>query len=129
LDPCDFSKVTKVDNHIHLAAAMTSKHLLTFIRNKVENHGDDVIPSKKYGNITLKDLFAKLGMTTFDFNVDALDTHRGETFQRFDVFNSKYDPFGFTELRFALATIPLWSRMQDLAMFPFPIPSFPISFV
>ena len=53
----DFTQVTKVDNHIHLAAAMTSKHLLSFIRRKLENFGDDIIPSKKYGDITLTFVF------------------------------------------------------------------------
>jgi len=99
LDPCDFSKVMKVDNHIHLAAAMTSKHLLTFIRAKLEKHGDDEVASKKFGKVSLAEYFAKLGMKKEMITVDSLDTHRGRTFQRFDVFNSKYNPFGESELR------------------------------
>ena len=36
-DPKDFFNIAKVDNHIHLSAAFTSVHLLTFIRNKIKN--------------------------------------------------------------------------------------------
>ena len=76
-DPCDFHKIMKVDNHIHLAAAMTSKHLLTFIREKIKNHGDDMIKTKT-GEVTLRDLF---GSDIKHLTVDTLDTHRGATFQ------------------------------------------------
>ena len=34
-DPRDFYNIFKIDNHIHLAGAMTSSHLLDFIRRKI----------------------------------------------------------------------------------------------
>jgi hypothetical protein len=36
MDPRDFNTVIKVDTHVHLSAAMTSKHLLDFIKHKVK---------------------------------------------------------------------------------------------
>ena len=39
-DPKDFSNIIKIDTHIHLAAGMTSNHLLEFIKNKALYFGD-----------------------------------------------------------------------------------------
>ncbi len=41
-DPKDFSNVIKVDTHIHLAAAMTAKHLLSFMKRKLKECPDTV---------------------------------------------------------------------------------------
>jgi AMP deaminase len=35
-DSRDFFNITKVDNHVHLAAAMTGRHLLSFILKKLD---------------------------------------------------------------------------------------------
>lgn len=39
-DVKDWNTVTKVDTHVHLAAAMTRQHLLTFISTKAANFPD-----------------------------------------------------------------------------------------
>jgi hypothetical protein len=39
-DPRDFDNIIKVDTHIHLAAAMTARHLLSFIKRKAVQDAD-----------------------------------------------------------------------------------------
>ena len=39
-DPRDFTNIIKVDNHVHLAAAMTARHLLHFIKKKIAQESD-----------------------------------------------------------------------------------------
>ena len=39
----DFCKVHKVDTHVHMAAGMTARQLLTFLLEKAENHADDPV--------------------------------------------------------------------------------------
>lgn len=95
-DPRDFGNVMKVDTHIHLSAAMTSKHLLDFIRNKLRNASTDVV--LKTGT-TLAEVFNKLCIDIESFTLNSLDTRADNTFQRFDHFNAKYNPFGKSELR------------------------------
>eukprot|EP01122_Echinamoeba_exundans_P017861 TRINITY_DN980_c0_g1_i3.p1 TRINITY_DN980_c0_g1~~TRINITY_DN980_c0_g1_i3.p1 ORF type:complete len:1088 (+),score=165.49 TRINITY_DN980_c0_g1_i3:521-3784(+) len=99
-DPRDFSTVMKVDTHIHLSAAMTSKHLLEFIKDKAENHGEDVVALSKDGQPeTLTKVFSKLGIDLVRFNLNVLDTRADNTFERFDNFNAKYSPMGMSQLR------------------------------
>lgn len=99
-DPKDFSNVVKVDTHIHLAAAMTAKHLLTFIKRKLTENPNTVVSRTPDGKeVTLIQTIQHLGLEVADFTVDALDVRADNTFQRFDNFNDKYSPFGFSELR------------------------------
>eukprot|EP01124_Arcella_intermedia_P005786 TRINITY_DN13409_c0_g1_i1.p1 TRINITY_DN13409_c0_g1~~TRINITY_DN13409_c0_g1_i1.p1 ORF type:complete len:1291 (-),score=286.12 TRINITY_DN13409_c0_g1_i1:18-3410(-) len=99
-DPRDFSNIVKVDTHIHLAAAMTAKHLLLFIKNKAKTEGDRIVMKSKEGTpMTLRQVFQKLDLNPEQLNLDGLDVHADEAFQRFDIFNTKYNPFGKSELR------------------------------
>lgn len=85
----DFYNVRKVDNNIHLSACMQQKHLLQFMRTKHEADHDRVVT--KDGR-TLSEIFKDLGIEINHLSVDKLD--RGPTFQRFDRFEAKYNPFG-----------------------------------
>ncbi|KAL6048669.1 AMP deaminase [Balamuthia mandrillaris] len=99
-DPKDFSNVAKVDTHIHLAAAMTSKHLLSFIKRKIrDSPNDEVLTDKEGKPLTLQQFISTLGLKIDEFTVDSLDVRADNTFNRFEIFNSKYSPFGFSELR------------------------------
>ena len=46
-DSRDFFNITKVDNHVHLAAAMTGRHLLSFILKKLETEPEVTKHQKK----------------------------------------------------------------------------------
>eukprot|EP01119_Soliformovum_irregulare_P025020 TRINITY_DN9131_c0_g1_i1.p1 TRINITY_DN9131_c0_g1~~TRINITY_DN9131_c0_g1_i1.p1 ORF type:complete len:1428 (-),score=462.09 TRINITY_DN9131_c0_g1_i1:547-4461(-) len=98
-DPKDFSTVVKVDTHVHLAAGMTAKHLLQFIQTKVRDHPDDIVAEANGKQQTLKELFDQVKLSPEHLTVNCLDVYADNTFQRFDNFNSKYNPFGFSELR------------------------------
>ena len=100
-DPRDFGNVMKVDTHVHLSAAMTSKHLLDFIRGKLRSSSYDVVARNKETGVesTLENVFNKLGIDVDSFTLNSLDTRADNTFQRFDHFNAKYNPFGKSELR------------------------------
>jgi AMP deaminase len=98
-DPRDFGNVMKVDTHIHLSAAMTSKHLLDFIRHKLRTESGEVVLRKNGVDLTLESVFNKLGIEVDSFTLNSLDTRADNTFQRFDHFNAKYNPFGKSELR------------------------------
>mmetsp|Transcript_14246 Transcript_14246/g.36439 ORF Transcript_14246/g.36439 Transcript_14246/m.36439 type:complete len:1280 (+) Transcript_14246:43-3882(+) len=99
-DPKDFSSVMKVDTHIHLAAAMTGKHLLDYIRGKLASEPDRVVEKTKSGeDITLRTLFEQNKIDMERFTVDALDVRGDDVFHRFDNFNAHYNPFGKSELR------------------------------
>eukprot|EP01128_Nolandella_sp_AFSM9_P012338 TRINITY_DN9181_c0_g1_i1.p1 TRINITY_DN9181_c0_g1~~TRINITY_DN9181_c0_g1_i1.p1 ORF type:complete len:1292 (-),score=311.78 TRINITY_DN9181_c0_g1_i1:89-3964(-) len=99
-DSRDFSNVLKVDTHIHLSAAMTGKHLLDFIKKKVKKEADVVVKTLPDGETqTLAQTFSGLGLKLNEFTLDALDVHADNTFQRFDNFNAKYNPFGKSDLR------------------------------
>eukprot|EP01094_Clydonella_sp_ATCC50884_P001547 TRINITY_DN11159_c0_g1_i1.p1 TRINITY_DN11159_c0_g1~~TRINITY_DN11159_c0_g1_i1.p1 ORF type:complete len:1275 (+),score=439.06 TRINITY_DN11159_c0_g1_i1:252-4076(+) len=100
-DPRDFTTVVKVDNHIHLAAAMTCKHLLQYIKKKARHDADRVVIKGKNGkeDMTLSQVFESLHVEVDSFTVNHLDTRADNTFNRFDNFNAKYNPFGRSELR------------------------------
>uniref|UniRef100_A0A673CP30 AMP deaminase n=1 Tax=Sphaeramia orbicularis TaxID=375764 RepID=A0A673CP30_9TELE len=84
----DFYNVRKVDTHIHAAACMSQKHLLTFIQKTYETDADRVVLEKAGQKMTLQQFL-------YPFMVD----HGRQTFHRFDKFNSKYNPVGASELR------------------------------
>ncbi|XP_069549536.1 AMP deaminase 3 [Brachyistius frenatus] len=96
----DFYNVRKVDTHIHAAACMSQKHLLTFIQKTYKSDADRVVVEKAGEKLTLQQVFCNLSMDPYDLTVDSLDVHAGrQTFHRFDQFNSKYNPVGASELR------------------------------
>uniref|UniRef100_A0A8C9W5V7 AMP deaminase n=1 Tax=Scleropages formosus TaxID=113540 RepID=A0A8C9W5V7_SCLFO len=96
----DFYNVRKVDTHIHAAACMNQKHLLSFIQSTYHNDAERVVLEKDNKKLTLKEVFAKLKKDPYDLTVDSLDVHAGrQTFHRFDKFNAKYNPVGASELR------------------------------
>ncbi|XP_033972723.1 AMP deaminase 3 [Trematomus bernacchii] len=96
----DFYNVRKVDTHIHAAACMSQKHLLTFIQETYKTDSDRVVLEKDGQKLTLRQVFHCLNKDPYDLTVDSLDVHAGRhTFHRFDKFNSKYNPVGASELR------------------------------
>uniref|UniRef100_A0A3Q3K6U9 AMP deaminase n=1 Tax=Monopterus albus TaxID=43700 RepID=A0A3Q3K6U9_MONAL len=89
-----------VDTHIHAAACMSEKHLLTFIQKTYKTDADRVVLEKAREKMTLQQVFHSLNKNPYDLTVDSLDVHAGrQTFHRFDKFNSKYNPVGANELR------------------------------
>ncbi|PHJ22320.1 amp deaminase [Cystoisospora suis] len=72
-------------------------------RRKFHEEGSTVVAVTPDGKPqTLRDVFQEeLGLTDAeDLNVDLLDVHAlGNCFQRFDLFNQKYNPFGQKTLR------------------------------
>ncbi|CAF1430435.1 unnamed protein product [Rotaria sordida] len=97
----DFYNVRKVDTHIHAASSMHQKCLLSFIKKKMEVSSNMKVCKKKDGTtMTLKEVFDELRININDINVDLLGVHADRnTFQRFDRFNSKYNPLGQIMLR------------------------------
>jgi AMP deaminase len=98
----DFYNVRKVDTHIHHSASMNAKYLFRFIKNKLENHGHDVVhfDAKLQKSITLSEAFNSLGVDVYDISLDKLNVLADKTtLHRFDRFNAKYSPFGEPLLR------------------------------
>eukprot|EP00127_Corallochytrium_limacisporum_P000377 Clim_evm72s11 gene=Clim_evmTU72s11 len=96
----DFYNVRKVDTHIHLSSCMNQKHLLRFIRRKLEQEPDTICIHRDGKDLTLKQVFESLNLTPYDLTVDTLDMHADKhTFHRFDKFNLKYNPVGESRLR------------------------------
>ncbi|KAI5634587.1 adenosine/AMP deaminase domain-containing protein [Phthorimaea operculella] len=118
----DFYNIRKVDTHIHAASSMNQKHLLRFIKRTLRTCGDEVVALRNGQPCTLSSVFEDMQLDAYDLNVDILDVHafgragktRGQgsagqeydegppdrnTFQRFDKFNSKYNPVGESRLR------------------------------
>lgn len=96
----DFYNIIKVDNHIHLSACMNQKHLQKFIKAKLQNEPDTVVLKKSGNDVTLRQVFDSLGISVSSLTVDLLDCYADhKTFQRFDRFNSKYNPMGQASLR------------------------------
>ncbi|ESS30887.1 AMP deaminase [Toxoplasma gondii VEG] len=98
----DFYNVRKVDTHIHHSACMQQKHLLRFIRKKYRTEPETVVAKTRDGNEqTLMELFhTEVGIGAHDASIDHLNVHAlGSCFQRFDLFNQKYNPFGQKTLR------------------------------
>jgi len=92
----DFYNCRKVDTHIHAASAMTSKHLLRFIKKTLKTNSDQEVINGK----TLQKVFDDLGISAYDLSVDALNMKADKNlFHRFDRFNQKYNPMGAADLR------------------------------
>lgn len=97
----DFYNIRKVDTHIHAASCMNQKHLLRFIKKTLKNHADEVVTkTARDGEMTLRQVFQSMNLTSYDLTVDMLDVHADRnTFHRFDKFNAKYNPIGESRLR------------------------------
>ncbi|KAF9433929.1 AMP deaminase [Entomortierella beljakovae] len=96
----DFYNVRKVDTHIHHSACMNQKHLLRFIKYKMNMGPQDVVIFRDGKNLTLEQVFQSLNLTAYDLNIDTLDMHaHNDSFHRFDKFNLKYNPVGESRLR------------------------------
>jgi AMP deaminase len=105
----DLYRCTKVDVHCHAASGPTAKELLLFIQEKVTKFPSDVVgvnPMTRQPK-TIAEVFSDLRRSTFrgdldmdDLSISSLDVQAGPSlFNRFDQFNSKYNPFGTSELR------------------------------
>jgi len=108
----DIYSVMKVDNHVHLAAGMTPRMLLAFIKEKFETEPDrEVLPGKSLRVLVQQALQSTASGARAEeelskeqisqrLTVDALRTGAGEHFyHRFDNFNDAYNPLGSGELR------------------------------
>lgn len=96
----DFYNTPKVDNHVHLSAAMNQKHLQRFIKNKIKSEQETVVISVRGRPKTLREVFQELNIDSFTLSVDMLNCYAdASTFQRFDRFNAKYSPLGQPSLR------------------------------
>lgn len=107
----DLYSVMKVDNHIHLAAAMTPRQLLRFIKDKLMSEPDrEVVAGKTLQKVMADALLKPNGerqasqLTPAEcaklMHVDALRTCAGEhCYHRFDNFNDAYSPLGCAQLR------------------------------
>lgn len=94
-DAKDFYNIVKVDNHVHLAAAMTGRHLLEFMLKKLKDSPDDKVLKDKTGTfLTLKEVLEQAHPEPKDLTTDFLDCHADRSlFHRFDKFNAKYSTF------------------------------------
>ncbi|KTW29345.1 AMP deaminase [Pneumocystis carinii B80] len=91
----DFYNIRKVDTHIHHDASATKKHLLGFIKRKLRDSPNDIVLYQDGKYHTLKDIFDSFNLTEYDLTIDTLDMHAyKDTFQHFEVFNSRFSPFG-----------------------------------
>eukprot|EP01088_Endostelium_zonatum_P019223 TRINITY_DN6534_c0_g1_i1.p1 TRINITY_DN6534_c0_g1~~TRINITY_DN6534_c0_g1_i1.p1 ORF type:complete len:670 (+),score=137.97 TRINITY_DN6534_c0_g1_i1:88-2097(+) len=96
----DFYNVRKCDTHIHHSSSMTQKQLLKFIKRKLRTCPDEVVIHRDGKNLTLKEVFESLSLSTYNLSANTLNVHaHKETFHRFDKFNLKYNPFGQPRLR------------------------------
>lgn len=76
----------QVDTHIHAAACMSQKHLLTFIQKTYKMDADRVVLEKGGQKMTLQQVFRNLNMDPYDLSVDSLDVHAVRTEQNAPVF-------------------------------------------
>eukprot|EP00906_Rhabdomonas_costata_P018325 RCo026762 len=98
----DFYKSYKVDTHVHMAAGMTAKQLLEFLIEKAEHHSDDIVSVDKATGktVTLGEMLSRYNIDVRKLTVDALNVQADASlFERFDIFNARYNPLGHDELR------------------------------
>eukprot|EP00756_Hemistasia_phaeocysticola_P000054 Hpha_TRINITY_DN10038_c0_g1::TRINITY_DN10038_c0_g1_i1::g.83957::m.83957/K01490/AMPD; AMP deaminase len=98
----DFYRAYKVDTHVHMAAGMTARMLLEFMKVKYEKHGHDIVKVGALGRVvTLQELLRDhLAVDMTALSVNMLNVQADATlFERFDNFNNKYNPIGNGELR------------------------------
>lgn len=70
-----FASSCQVDTHIHAAACMSQKHLLTFIQKTYNHDADRDVLAKDGKKMTLQQVFDNLDMDPYDLTVDSLDVH------------------------------------------------------
>merc|ERR1712166_1112552 len=75
--------------------------LLRYIKGKLETEQDVEVHRDRQGNVhTLGQVFEELGLSASNLTLDHLDMHADKgTYHRFDRFNQKYNPFGYSLLR------------------------------
>jgi len=103
----DWYQVRKVDTHIHHSACFSQRQLMTFIRRKMTQDMNKVVCEEDGKKLTLREVFSGAGIQKEEeVNVENLccraslgNSGQHDTFGRFDVFNSKYNPFGDKRLR------------------------------
>lgn len=95
----DYYRVVKVDTHVHHSACMNSKHLLNFLRRKLEDNSSETVHVQAGTAYTLGDVLQDMRITKDNLLIDVLDTHATDTFFRFDRFAKKYNPYGKPVLR------------------------------
>ncbi len=86
----DFYNVRKVDTHIHHSAIMNEKHLLKFIKKKLQTEPNETVIFRDDKYLTLRQVFESLSLNSDTLSVNSLDCHADRrTFHRFDRFNLK----------------------------------------
>eukprot|EP00931_Biecheleriopsis_adriatica_P046737 TRINITY_DN26871_c0_g1_i1.p1 TRINITY_DN26871_c0_g1~~TRINITY_DN26871_c0_g1_i1.p1 ORF type:complete len:521 (+),score=94.45 TRINITY_DN26871_c0_g1_i1:79-1641(+) len=99
----DYLSAPKVDNHVHHSAAMTQKHLLDFISSVLsqKHHVEAILRSGLLkGDDPAKFNHLVKRMENSSLTLAALEVFaHDDAFMRFDIFNSKYEPFGMSALR------------------------------
>jgi len=100
----DFYTVCKVDNHIHMAAAVTSHELLSFLKEKLDEDGNEVVLESDGKTYTLKELAQAQLVGKPDgvenLTVEKLQTKHGiHMFDDFDAFNASYNILKSADLR------------------------------
>ena len=95
----DFYHCAKVDTHVHMAAGMTARQMKDFIVSKLQHNPDDIVAAAS-GQVQTMASMAKRMKVTTNLTVDQLNVQADHTlFERFDNFNSKYNPMGQGDLR------------------------------
>lgn len=95
----DIYQACKVDTHIHMAAGMTPRQMLHFVKRKLQNNADDIAMKKGATILTLGSLLKSCGITK-NLTVDQLNVQADHSlFERFDNFNNKYNPMENPDLR------------------------------
>lgn len=59
---------------------MNQKHLLRFIKKTLKNHANEVVTCGKDGEMTLREVFQSMNLTSYDLTVDMLDVHAVSSF-------------------------------------------------
>ncbi len=79
---------------MHHSAIMNEKHLLKFIKKKLQTEPNETVIFRDGKYLTLKQVFESLSLSADTLSVDSLDCHADRrTFHRFDRFNLKYDAY------------------------------------
>lgn len=95
----DIYQAVKVDTHIHMAAGMTPRQMLQFLRSKMEGSPDDIVLNRRGEILTLRSLCSESGIGA-QMTVDQLSVQADHTlFERFDNFNNRYNPMENPDLR------------------------------
>lgn len=83
-----FVPFSQVDTHIHAAACMSQKHLLTFIQETYKADANRVVLENAGQKITLQQVFHSLNKDPYDLTVDSLDVHAVRKIKNATTYNS-----------------------------------------